>query len=344
MLKDRLKTSAVLISIVAVLLHMDAHHSVPGAQGLWLLPLLLFFGLGTASDISQLLAGSGRPIRRGPTLVATAMVTLSAYLPSLWPLFGSAYPVNCPVGRLGWIVIAAIAGVFWILVSEMRRYGREPKESDATSTPPTPPTPSGSVANSGTIERTSAGVFVSLYVGLPMALLVALRTMNGSTHGDNWGLAALLTMIAVTKSTDAGAYFSGKAFGGKLLGKEKLIPRLSPGKTREGAVGGIVTATIVAFVCLAWLFPAISGPVPETAPPASIAALSVPIWGALVLGPILAVSGMVGDLAESLVKRDSGAKDSGNWLPGLGGVWDVTDSLIAAVMPAFLCFAAGVGS
>ena len=73
--------------------------------------------------------------------------------------------------------------------------------------------------------------------------------------GDgNWGLAAVLTMIAVTKSTDAGAYFSGKTFG-----KHKLIPRLSPGKTREGAVGGIVIATIVAFVCLKWLFPAIAG-------------------------------------------------------------------------------------
>ncbi len=89
-----------------------------------------------------------------------------------------------------------------------------------------------------------------LYVGLPMALLIALRSMGGG----NWGLAALITTIAVTKSTDAGAYFSGKA-----LGKHKLIPRLSPGKTREGAVGGILTATIVAFVCLQWLFPAIAG-------------------------------------------------------------------------------------
>jgi phosphatidate cytidylyltransferase len=62
------------------------------------------------------------------------------------------------------------------------------------------------------------------------------------------------------------------------------------------------------------------------------------------LGPVLAITGMIGDLAESLVKRDSNAKDSGNLLPGLGGVWDVTDSLIAAVMPAFLCFVAGVAA
>ena len=109
-------------------------------------------------------------------------------------------------------------------------------------------------------------------------------------------------------------------------------------------MGGILTATIVAFVCLQWLFPWIAGGSvgPVTVP--SVPGIDQPLWGALVLGPLLAVAGMVGDLAESLVKRDTGAKDSGTWLPGLGGVWDVTDSLIAAVMPAFLCFAAGVGA
>ena len=334
MLKDRLKTSAVLISIIVALIYLDMHFSLPGAEGLWLVPMLLFFALGTASDISNLLAGSGRPIRRGSTLVATAMVTLSACIPLMWGLAAATYPVGCPVGRLGWIVIAAVGGMFWILLSEMRTYGLPLVESGLTSKSDS----TSSSKNSGTIERTCAGVFVSLYVGLPMALLVALRSMNTSTHSGNWGLAALLTMIAVTKSTDAGAYFSGKA-----LGRNKLIPRLSPGKTREGAIGGIVTATIVAFLCLNWLFPWIAGPISKGAPAPSIAFFANPFVGALVLGPTLAVSGMIGDLAESLVKRDTQAKDSGNWLPGLGGVWDVTDSLIAAIMPAFLCFAAGVG-
>ena len=154
----------------------------------------------------------------------------------------------------------------------------------------------------------------------------------------NWGLWALLTTVAVTKSADAGAYFAGKSFG-----RNKLIPRLSPGKTQEGAIGGIVTATIVAFVCLSQLFPGgDTGAQVSTFTP-SIPAFADPLWGALLLGPLLATAGMVGDLAESLVKRDSGAKDSGDWLPGLGGVWDVTDSLIGAILPAFLCFAAGVG-
>ena len=330
MLIDRLKTSAVLILIIGTLLYLDCTLVLPRAEGLWLVPVLLFFALGTASDITGLFSQSGQPIRRGATLIATGMVTLSACVPKLWYFATSPYPANCPVGRLGWIVIAAVAAMFWILISEMRTYGLNP-QADLPSEPTT------SEKKSGTIERTCAGAFVSLYVGLPMALLVALRLMNASTHGANWGLAALLTTIIVTKSTDAGAYFSGKA-----LGRNKLIPRLSPGKTREGAIGGIITATIVAFLCLKWLFPCIAGPTPDGAPPPSIAFLSNPFWGAIVLGPILAVSGMIGDLAESLIKRDSGAKDSGNWLPGLGGVWDVTDSLIAAVMPAFLCFAAGV--
>lgn len=299
-----------------VLLYLDARHSIVGAEGLWLLPLLSFFALGTAWDISGLVLGSGRPIARRVTLVATAAVSLSACLPLLWPVTGQTYPADCPVGRLGWIAIAGVAVIFLILLHEMRSYGKEQEEKGKT------------------IERTFAGVFVSLYVGLPMALMVSLRSLGEG----NWGLAALLTTIVVTKSADAGAFFVGKA-----CGKHKLIPRLSPGKTWEGAVGGIVTATVVAFVFLAWVFPAISGSDKPPGATPSIAILAQAWCGALILGPLLTVAGMVGDLAESLVKRDAGAKDSGSLLPGLGGVWDVTDSLIAAVMPAFLCFVAGVG-
>ncbi len=331
MLIDRLKTSSVLIAIIALLIYLDSRFAASGSEGLFLVPLLLFFALGTSSDICKLLINSGRPVRYRSTLLATGLVTLSACVPLMWPIFGSVYPEDCPVGRLGWITLAAVAAMFWILLGEMRTYGTAKHQPISDSI-------------SGTIERTCAGAFVSLYVGLPMALMVSLRSMNGTTHGGTWGLAALLTMIIVTKSTDAGAYFSGKALGGKLLGKTKLIPRLSPGKTREGALGGIIIATIVAFVCLNWLFPWIAGSNPPAANGGSIAVLANPVFGAMLLGPVLAVSGMVGDLAESLIKRDSGAKDSGNWLPGLGGVWDVTDSLIAAIMPAFLCFAAGVGA
>lgn len=328
MLRDRLRTSAILISIVIGLFYLDINHGIEGAPGIWLLPLLLFFALGTAWDFSGLIVGSSRLVSRKATLLATGVITVSAAVPMLWPIFGGIYPVHCPVGRLGWIVMAVVASVFGILIGEMSRYGKGPV---------------------GTMERISHGVLIAIYVGVPMALMASLRALGDSpSHplgdrlgdsttamsGSRWGLMALVTMIAVTKSADAGAYFTGKS-----IGKTKLIPRLSPGKTREGSLGGILASTIVAWLCLRYLMPATGHPTGT----ASIAALSTPWVGAFILGPMLAIFGMIGDLAESLIKRDTGAKDSGQTLPGLGGVWDVTDSLIAAVMPAYLCFSAGVG-
>ena len=301
MLKDRLKTASVLIGVTLLLTWLDANYS-HGADGIWLVPLLLFMAIGSASDMSSLLQKSGRPIYHTTSLIATAIVMLSAVTPMLWPLLGKEYPVDCPVGKLGWIVVGSVLAIFWVLIVEMWFYAHEEYHE------------------SGTMERTCGALFVSLYIGLPMSLLVSMRS--------NWGIAAIVTVVAVTKGADAGAYFTGKLFG-----RHKLVPRLSPGKTYEGAIGGIVTATIVAFACLNWLFPSAS----------AATGLSKPLLGALLLGPLLAITGMIGDLAESLIKRECGAKDSGNWLPGLGGVWDVTDSLIAAVMPAFLCFSAGVG-
>ncbi len=309
MLKDRLLSASILVSIVLAALYLDVNHPLAGG----LVPLLLFFALGTAWDISGLLAGSGRAISRRVALFATAIVTLSACMPMLWPLVGSEYPNPCPVGELGWIVMAAIAATFLILMGEMNRFANQQTQI---------------------VERTCGAVFVSMYVGLPMALFIAMRSMG---TGD-WGLAAILTTIAVTKAADTGAYFTGKS-----IGKHKLVPRLSPGKTREGAAGGIVIATIVAFVCLKWLFPALTDPGSGPSATPSIPGIDQPIWGAMILGPLLAIVGMVGDLAESLVKRTCDAKDSGSLLPGMGGVWDVTDSLIATIMPAFLCFAMGIG-
>ncbi len=292
-----------MIGAVALLLWLDHQRPVGGVVGIWLLPLLMFFAIGTALDVIGLILGSGRKIDRRTTLLATAIIPLAAYVPSLWPLLmGQEYPADCPLGRTGWIVAAAVAGVFIVLLREMARY-------DA-------------LHRGEAIERTFTGVFASCYVGIPMAVLVAIVNLGDGA----WGLAALISMVAATKSSDAGAYFSGRA-----LGRHKLIPHLSPGKTWEGAVGGVTTAALVSYGCFFWLIPALAQ---TTQPP--------PIWGPLVFGVACAVAGIVGDLAESLVKRETGAKDSGKTLPGLGGVWDVSDSLIAAVVPAWVLLAAGL--
>ncbi len=302
MLRDRLLSSTVLISITVALLWLDVRHPLLGVAGVWLLPLVIFFALGTAFDLTSMLQASGRELNRRFVIVTTAIVTLSPCVPMLWPILGQKYPVHCPIGTLGWVVISLVTVVFLLLFREICVYRSSAGKA---------------------LERTLCGVFVSVYVGVPMALLVLLRQLGTS---ETWGLAALVTMVAVTKSCDAGAYFTGKS-----LGRRKLIPHLSPGKTWEGAAGGIATSVIVSCGCCVWLIPQLS-----------TVTQSPPWWGPIVFGVVCAVSGMIGDLAESLVKRETGVKDSGNWLPGLGGVWDVTDSLIGSVMPAWVMLAAGL--
>jgi phosphatidate cytidylyltransferase len=310
---------------------MDFYVPLQGAAGIWLLPLLMFFAVGTAWEMATMMESGGQPIRRRVAVTGATLISGSAAIPFLWALSEEGYPADCPVGRLGWIVLFASLSVFLVLIVEMRDYGKASHETPGDA-----------------IRRTCNGVFVSVYVGLPMAMLIALRGMHSDASSGRFGLAALMTMIMVTKFSDAGAYFTGRAWG-----RHKLIPRLSPGKTIEGAIGGIVASTVVAYCCLEFLFPPVVGSgefssvMTQTSPKVITTGLSSilagSVVGALVLGPTLAITGMVGDLAESLYKRDSGVKDSGTLLPGLGGVWDVTDSLIAASVPAFFCFAAGVG-
>ncbi len=302
MLRDRLLSSTVLISITVALLWLDVRHPLLGVAGVWLLPLVIFFALGTAADLTKMLRANGRELNRRFVIVTTAIVALSPCVPMLWPIWGQKYPDHCPIGTLGWVVISLVTVVFLLLLHEICVY-----QSGAGKA----------------LERTLCGAFVSVYVGVPMALLVMLRQLGTS---ETWGLAALVTMVAVTKSCDAGAYFTGKS-----LGRRKLIPHLSPGKTWEGAAGGIATSVIVSYACCVWLIPVLS-----------IVTKSPPWWGPIIFGVVCAVSGMIGDLAESLIKRETGVKDSGNWLPGLGGVWDVTDSLIGSVMPAWVMLAAGL--
>ncbi len=302
MLRDRLLSASILIGVVVGLLWLDHQYPAGGVVGIWLLPLLMFFAMGTAVDVIGLIARSGRRIDRRAALIATAIIPLAAYVPSLWPLLGHEYPPDCPLGRTGWIVAAAVAAVFIVLIPEMLRYD--------------------SLHRGEAMERTFSGAFVSCYVGIPLAVLVAILNLGQGP----WGLAALISMIAVTKSADSGAYFAGK-----LLGRHKLIPHLSPGKTWEGAAGGVAAAIIVSFGCFFGLIPWLAD---VRQPP--------PLWGPIVFGTVCSLAGMIGDLAESLVKRETGAKDSGTTLPGLGGVWDVSDSLIAAVVPAWIALAAGL--
>ncbi len=145
------------------------------------------------------------------------------------------------------------------------------------------------------VSRLWFGIF---YIGFCSAHLILLRSLPQGIH---W----LLVLTAVTVSSDTGAYYVGRT-----LGKTKLYPALSPGKTRAGAVGGIIGGMLGGLVVTVILF--------EGASLVMVAFLSL----------VLSMVGIVGDLIESLIKRVSGVKDSGQILPGHGGLLDRCDSLL----------------
>jgi phosphatidate cytidylyltransferase len=151
-------------------------------------------------------------------------------------------------------------------------------------------------------------VFGVLYVGVPLAYGYALRYFDYSV-GRNAGTAIVFFPVLLTWASDVGAY----AFG-RLIGRRKLIPSVSPGKTVAGALGGLLVTLLVAAAYVTWVL-------------RPVASLSLGV-GALV-GFALAVSAaaQLGDLAESLLKRDAGVKDSSHLIPGHGGVLDRFDSL-----------------
>jgi phosphatidate cytidylyltransferase len=175
--------------------------------------------------------------------------------------------------------------------------------------------------------RSTGSIALSLlaigYAGLLMSFLVCLRLLPDA----QWGMAAVVSVIVIVKLSDTGAYFAGRA-----LGRHPMSPVLSPKKTIEGAVGGIAAACLGAWICRAWIVPQLVD--------ADHLRGSIGPW--LVYALVLAVSGMLGDLAESLLKRDAQRKDSSSWLPGLGGVLDILDSLVFAAAPAYVCWASGL--
>lgn len=159
----------------------------------------------------------------------------------------------------------------------------------------------------GVVAATGGTLLAFVYLGLMFGFLLAIRR-----HHEVW---TVLWVLIVTKSCDIGAYFTGRA-----IGRHKLIPWLSPGKTWEGLGGGIVVASLVGSGG-AWLLDL-----------AGVEHGPGPLVGALA-GLIFANVGQAGDLMASMLKRDAGVKDSGRSLPGMGGLIDVLDSPLL-VFPA----------
>ncbi len=153
-------------------------------------------------------------------------------------------------------------------------------------------------------------VFAIAYLTIPLATLINIVYLpQDSVQDGRWWL---IYLIVVTKMTDTGAFFFGKKFG-----KHKLAPYISPGKTWEGAIGGFITAIASSFL-LYLILQLIYEKLP----------IDLSLTLCLTLSGILSIVAQFGDLAESLLKRDVGVKDSNPIVPGLGGMLDVVDSLV----------------
>jgi phosphatidate cytidylyltransferase len=141
-------------------------------------------------------------------------------------------------------------------------------------------------------------IFGMLYIGYTLGHLLLIRALPD-------GIFLVFFVILVTWAGDTGAYYTGVS-----MGRTPLAPRISPNKTVEGLLGGCLLAVVIALIARAWFLP------------------SFTIIDALVLGVMLTVAGLVGDLSESMFKRGAGVKDSGGLIPGHGGMLDRLDSLL----------------
>lgn len=171
-------------------------------------------------------------------------------------------------------------------------------------------------------ERPLGAVAITLFgIGYTSVLPTFLLDIRHATMPmQSWaGVALVFFPLVVTWACDTAAMFGGRAIGGP-----KLSPTISPGKTRAGGIAGLVGGVAVAPVFALWLFPA--------------AGIAMDLAHALVTAGILATIGQLGDLAESLFKREAGVKDSSALIPGHGGVLDRFDSLYVVLPVAAACY------
>ena len=270
----------------------------------WLLPMAVALAVGSVDEIVQLFAARGIVLPAWLLRPAVGAMVLAAAAGA--GAFAANSSAASPVAAMGWPAVAAVFSMAALVIAEIATYR-----------------PQGAA-----LDRLTAGAFVLAFLGLPLACVVGLRLLttdaivSGQSGRMHLGMLPLLSLVAVAKAGDVAAYL-----GGTLLGRHRMTPTISPGKTWEGAVASLAGSSAAAWIVL------------ERCGHATTAG---PWGGWLLFGLCVGLAAMVGDLAESLLKRECGAKDSGRSLGGLGGVLDLVDSLLFAAPVAWLLWVLGV--
>ena len=277
----------MIISGISLLTWLDFYlGSAAGLDrpGLILFACTLTVGLMAASEVLYFDQTGNAGVKHWAVYLGTGLVIGMSFVPTWF----ADYPADCPVGRLGWALFGLAGATGIAFLSQMRGYR-----------------PGDQVTSD--IART---ILVAAYIGVLLSFWAPLRCW----YDNAWGMVALLSLYVTVKVSDSAAYTVGK-----MTGKTKLAPNLSPGKTIEGVIGGIVGGCAGAAIVFYLVAPWITG-----------SQSSAHWWQVILFGVVVTVVGIVGDLSESLLKREGGVKNSSRWLRGLGGVMDIIDSPLAA--------------
>ena len=297
MLRWRLLSSFVIIGLMVTLVTLDHLRFGVGIAGVWLAPVLLLVTILAAEEVISLLRNQKHdPLAWVVYAGSLALTIAGCDLLIKQILFRFGFPNYQPWE--GWPALALAFGVILAFGGEMARFKK---------------------AGEGSIVNAALAIFAMVYVGGLMLFLAWQRLHHGTF--------AFLTIPIVVKFADTGAYFTGR-----LTGRHKMTPLLSPGKTWQGAFGGVLVGCLASWLCFSVLQPRYFPSSTQIQPP---------LVAVLLYGLVLTLAGMHGDLAESLLKRDMQRKDSSTWLPGLGGVLDVIDSMLIAAPVAYLFWNTG---
>ena len=287
MLKYRIMSG---VTMGGILLAAIFAKGVPGS-----IAFILLYSIFLAGGLKEFFQMTEKIGLKGFTKMSITVGLLSFFSVSIPAVCGYKLPIPLPVGELLIII--------FIIFGFLRVFNGDHKEG---------------------LLKLFVSIAGLIYIGWTLSFVGKIYFISGNEMNGRY---LLLYLVAVTKSSDIGAFFTG-TISHKLLpgGNHKIAPKLSPGKSWEGFIGGVAASIGVAFLLMNLIGDKMTLEGLQVITP----------FVAIVTGAAFATLGFIGDVAESALKRASGSKDSGNTIPGMGGVLDVVDSL-TLVSPLFYC-------